>query len=164
MKNQRTSRMLLLLMAVCCCFVLLSGCNEESDGGEAEDETVVMPNFETNQLTTFSYTSLWYMSTIFDVEGGIEFKDDQMMRIVALFDDVSFEPFAGDQKQLEALYLELMDAQYIILEGGGTLMIGENGRILLTRVGGEVYLSAVGSFDAQSLRTLIDKIKPDSAV
>lgn len=125
--------------------------------GEQPDHDAVLPDMANNPLTQFPYTALWYMRTILEVENGVKYEGEDMMRIVALFDHVTFEEIdATNDDQMRALFEELMDGQYIVLEGAGTVTIGENGKIMLSLPQqGKTLLSAAGAIDPQALRDMI---------
>ncbi|MBQ7338348.1 MAG: hypothetical protein IJW40_07840 [Clostridia bacterium] len=148
-KKMTMMRILVAFMSV---LLLLGtvGCRDGADTEEGE----TLPDLENNVLATLDYTSIWYMQTMFDVENGVEYTDQtRMLRIVALFNDLTFEPMPADKT--EEIYLEMMDAQYLLLEGGGTVLVGENGRVLLTTADGGSMITDVAAMDPQALRDLI---------
>ena len=154
MKKPWICSMLLLLMALS---LLLCACGEQPGGGAA------LPDMENNPLTQFPYTALWYMRTILDVENGVKYEGEDMMRIVALFDTVTFEEIdATDADRMRALFEELMDGQYIVLEGAGTVTIGENGKVMLSLPEqGQTLLSPAGAIDPQALRDMIATLESE---
>ena len=156
--KRNTVKWLALLLAMTALLGLF-GCRRTQD----EESKYAIPDPKTNRLMELTFTSLWYMNTVFELEDGIEFKNEEMLYIVALFNDLDFERAPTEQSQLEDIYMDMMDAQYIILEGAATMMIGEDGRVLLTKATGEIFISKPGSFDPQGLRDLVASLNMPEA-
>ena len=85
---------------------------------------------------------------------GVELTDPYVCQsVLAVFNNVEFRGL-NSSESMEDVYLEMKESQYVLLEGGATIFVCDNGRVMLTILNAGQYFTDVGAVDVEALRRI----------
>ena len=149
-------RCLLVLLALCLAATTLLGCETDIPSADEQDgsqEEKMPPRIENNVVAQIPFTAMWYRPDMFG-DLGVELTDPYVCQsVLAVFNNVEFRGL-NSSESMEDVYLEMKESQYVLLEGGATIFVCDNGRVMLTILNAGQYFTDVGAVDVEALRQI----------